>query len=177
MRKIEMKRNMNGILALLALVALVLSLAGQAQAASKSYKDKEHGFSFDYPETWVKADKSFGPASVVVHAKPVDKFATNFNVVMTPPQGVASETEAELVKTYKSFMNDLKMLSFKKDKFLGETCIIAEFGWTQGEHKIQQRQYLVDRNGKGYTLTFTALQSNFGSYEGAFKTILDSFRF
>ena len=64
-----------------------------------------------------------------------------------------------------------------KDKFLGEACIIAEFGWTQGEHKIQQRQYLVDRNGKGYTLTFTALQSNFGSYEGAFKTILDSFRF
>ena len=178
MRKIEMKRNTNGILALLTLVALVLSLAGQAQAASKSYQDKEHGFSFDYPEVWTMTDESLlGPMSVAMHAEPVDNFAANFNVVMTPPQGVAAVTEAELVKTYKSFMDDLKILSFKKDKFLGETCIVAEFRWTLGEHKIRQRQYLVDRKGKGYTLTFTALQSNFGGYEGAFKTILDSFKF
>lgn len=178
MLKVGTGRKGNEVFVLLALFILVFLLAGQAYAAPHSYRDKKDGFSFDYPETWIKGDESVQPGmSVIVHAKPVDNFATNFNVVVSPPQSVASATKADLENTYKTYMNDLKVLSFKKTKFLGETCIVADFRWTMGTFKIQQRQYLVDRKGKGYTLTFSALQSNFANYEGAFKTISDSFKF
>lgn len=159
-------------------VALVFLFAVPASAAPNTWKDEKDGFSFDYPETWVPVDESMlGNMSVAVYTKPVDNFATNFNVVVTRPQGVPSATEAELAEVYRSVMTDLEMMSFKKDSFRGEVCIITEYRWTQGTHRVQQRQYLVDHGDKGYSLTFTALRSNFGDYEGAFETILNSFEF
>lgn len=175
-----MRRKANGILVLLALLMPVFLLADRAHAAPGRYKDQAYGFSFDYPETWEKEDDEAvrGTLNVIVYAEPVDGFAGNFSVLLSEPHGVASMTEAELKAGYEdALMSDLKILSFKRSKLLGEACIVVDFRWTDDTYGIRQRQYLVDRGGKGYTLTLTALQSNFAEYEGAFGSIVDSFRF
>ncbi len=175
-----MKRRASEILVLLALCLPLFLFADRACAGSNRYRDAEYGFSFDYPGMWEEeGDEAMrGTLSVIVYAEPVDRFAANFSVLLSTPHGLASMTAAELAKGYEDAeMSDLKILSFRRDIFLGEACVVVDFRWTDDTYRIRQRQYLIDRGRQGYTLTLTALQSNFDEYEGAFKGILDSFAF
>lgn len=175
-----MKKLMEKLPRLALIIVSLLSmfmLTGSAHATPKSYKDAEHGFSFNYPENWMKADEAIqGPSSVVVYAKPVEKFAANANVIVTAPQNIAQISRADLESAYEVLFSNIEMISFKKEKFQGHTCIIVEYRWTRRGDKIQQKQYLFDVKDKGYSITFTALQSNFANYESAFESIARSFQ-
>lgn len=159
-------------------LCVVFGMTIQAQAATNSYKSLEYGFSFTFPGDWTLGEPSKeGGPSVFVYAKPEGNFATNFNVVVSNPMGVDKINQEQLMEVYRNTMGDVEMLSFKKDSFKGSPSLLIEHLWSQGAYKVQQRQLLIDHKGKSYSLTFTALQSNFKKYEKDFNLILNSFTF
>ena len=159
-------------------LCVLFGMTMQAQAATNSYKSLEYGFSFDFPAEWTlgEPNKEGGP-SVFVYAKPEANFATNFNVVVSATMGVDKINKEQLTEVYRNTMGDVKMLSFKKGSFKGSPSLLIEHLWAQGDHKIQQRQLLVDHKGKSYSLTFTAQESHFKKHEKDFDLILNSFNF
>ena len=175
MFKAEMKFNVNKALLLPLLMVLAAVLVSPAFASQNRHENREHGFSFNYPEAWIEMPP-IGSASAV-GASPVSNFATNFNVVITEPQGASALTERDISDFFRSIFTNWELRSFRRGSLLGEDVAIIDHRFSQGEFELRLRQYLVDHGRRGYTLTFTALESRFHYYEDDFAVIVNSFRF
>ena len=176
--KREVKSVFRGVLFLSFLALLLSGVTLQAQAAPSSFESPKYGFSFTLPDGWSIGDPKIAQGTAAIaFSDPQKGEVVNFNVVVSPAQGVEKITESQLKETYRAAGLELKNLLFKKGKFQGSPSLHLEYELTQEGVTLKQRQYMVDHKGKGLTLTFTGSKKAFENNQKAFETIVNSFKF
>lgn len=82
-------------LILLGQAAILNSSPTYAAEGNLTFRDREYGFSFDYPASW-SAQPGLGPNTRVVITAPADQAEANCNILVRRVPAMANQTQAEL---------------------------------------------------------------------------------
>jgi hypothetical protein len=183
--------------ALLALCALAAAGCGGDDGDSV----EGNGYSYSVPEGWEDAadSEAADEASEVigmrfdslVNGETADDFAVNVNVLRERvPGGITGPEYAdlniaalrdpsaagyppELAERIEEL--DVRGLSRPRELELdGAGAMTWDYGTTQGGRDLRQRQIVVVRDGAGYTITLTALPSQFEDGTEALDEVVES---
>ncbi|MBR9919267.1 MAG: hypothetical protein GYB31_00405 [Bacteroidetes bacterium] len=155
----------------------------KAPPAFVAYRNEGHGFGMAYPANWEVEEGTAG--TVILVKSPLsgtdDPFQESVNVVVNDvaERGISNldqfvmRSEKDLAESIESFM----MVKSERIIWAGqETHEFIFNGHLNGFH-LRWQQRLVYIDGKGYVISYTALQDTFNKYASILNMIFDSFAF
>ena len=155
--------------------------------SSKTYRDNEYRFSFDYPEGWEGIVRPANkPAMLVVVPCPTD--GNSLVAVLTNdfPPGVDVSNEdllkvskAAFQNTLERGFNNVQIKDFGIKEIGGKECLFCHFQAMERTDNIpiEILHFSVIRNGKELIIRAIDRQANFSKNRPAFDSIISSFRF
>lgn len=91
----KLSRSIEFSLFLMGLAAILNASPTYAAEGNHTYRDREYGFSFDYPASW-SAQPGLGRNTRVVITAPTDQPEANCNVIVRYVPTIANQTQVEL---------------------------------------------------------------------------------
>jgi hypothetical protein len=191
-------------MAIRSLLAALLTLAALAAAGCGGDDGESvegNGYSYSVPEGWEDAadSEAADEASEVigmrfdslVNGEAEDGFAVNVNVLRERvPGGITGAEYAELniaalrdpsaagyPPELAERIEELDVRGLSRPRRLeldGAGAMTWDYGTTQGGRDLRQRQMVVVRDGAGYTITLTALPSQFEDGTEALDEVVES---
>lgn len=124
------------------------------------------GCTFEYPSNWeFKLDEKVGTMSVA--RDDGQEFADNVNVMLVEENPNLSKYTKEIFQTAYSQSQDLVIDSFNTyNHFIEENTFAVEISGSQTAAEgltVYFRQYIFNKNGKGYVITFSTARRQFPS--------------
>lgn len=172
---------MKKILAAVAAVMMILSLCacssnGNTATAYKTARDM--GCSFEYPSDWSYSFDSESESISVSNPRSKD-FADNLYIITVEEDpnltGYSAQTFEDL---YKQSLESFVLDSFNTyNRFTEENTFAVEINGSyvnQNDMTVYFRQYILNKNGKGYSITFSTLRRQFPS---AFEHMVETLEF
>jgi hypothetical protein len=184
-------------------LAALLTVAALATAGCGGDEDPVEGTGYTYsvPDGWEDASDSEAADEApkvigvrfdsVVNGEAEDGFAVNVNVLRERvPGGITASEYAELnIATLRNpsaagyppelaeRIEELDVSGLSRPRELeldGAGAMAWDYGTTQGGRDLRQRQMAVVRDGAGYTITLTALPSQFEDGTEALDEVVES---
>lgn len=168
------------VLVMLVSCFVVLISGCTEEEVSKHYE--ADGISFNYSESWVKADVAY-PGNNTTQSKLLINLAdpndpeTGFCVEKHPLMGGNDlESNFEIVlKSYKNSGNNI--ISQNKSSIAGEDAYEILFTADSGNTHVKQKEYWCKHNNFLYTIAFFLTPENFNESQEAYNIIIKSFKF
>lgn len=168
--------------AVLFLPLLVLGCSSEKKPEPGRYYNEENRFSIKFPSAWEKQESS--PAGIAVLAlspleTPGDPFRENVNVgVESLSRGATVESYFDTgLKTLREFAKEYREIATGKGKVGKENARWVVFVHKMEGLDLEVLSYFLIKRGRGYIITFTALQSTFPQRQAEFETVAQTFRF
>lgn len=184
-------------------ILLFASCSGEKFSEGK-YKNRDMGFSVQFPDSWIQGEKSSRllgtvvstfnfhnrnlPADATVSITVVNQISelrSDFDfedfyrsVLLVEETGLTSETKPEEVPE-----KVLPYIEARKEVNSGKTTLDAiPARWFSINHKrdtsiYKSTVYYALKNGKWYAVRCEALEDNYHTFEGNFEEIIKSFKF
>jgi hypothetical protein len=156
-------------------------------SSSKTYRDSEYEFSFDYPEGWqvIKRPIDMPSSLVLVAGQIVDDLAPHINVVATPVSGVSNEDVLVIPRTRfqrileGAGLNNLDIKDFGVKEVGGKQSLFCHYTATVGENNIpiERLHFSFILNGENIEILVMDRQASFDKNRSAFDSIISSFQF
>lgn len=176
-----MKRR---IFAMVAVVALLLGLAGCHKATLEDYKlfrSTPMGFSIEYPKFWEKnAEAKEGIAVFVSPAEGYsDQHSESLSVQTFEPDMEYNEYVRGYVADLESSVANYKLVSDKEIELAGEQAyqIVYESSSNDGKSEMRFMQIFAEHNEKFYVLTYMGEFSSYSYFLTYVEKMISTFRF
>jgi len=154
-------------------------------SSSKTYRDDEYKFSFDYPEGWQRIIRPVDvPNSLVfVAGQKVDGIAPSILVMAIPISDVSNEDLLGIRKAaFQSMLEsegleNMEILDFGNREIGGKKCLFCHYQATIGENTIERLHFTFILEGKHFIILAMDSQASFGKKRSDFDSIINSFQF
>ena len=163
---------------------LALVSESKVEDGPPTYRDKEYGFSFTYPEDW-----SFNPPDDLQGMYMGMYVLTDDGYVPTLYIQLHPMNQAMLQQTKEYVQKELEEVGWKNVQFLeygtkqlsGKECLFMHLQMASGEEAlewaVEKFLFLFHHKGKTFQVMFMDHQANFGKSRPIFESIIRSFQF
>nr|WP_319373025.1 PsbP-related protein [uncultured Methanobacterium sp.] len=172
-------KNYLVLLMIISCFAVLISGCISSEEASKHYE--ADGLSFNYSETWVKADVQYPSnttqSKILINLVDPSDPETGFSV-QKHPMVTGNSLDSNMETVLESYGNSgYNILSKNQSSISGESAYELLYTVDKGNTHIKQREYWCKHNDSMYTVSFFSTPQNFDKSQNAFNIIMQSFKF
>lgn len=140
------------------------------KTAAARVTDRANGFSIVPPNGWTKGSNQ-GKTFMLYLDAPKNNFRANLNVNVSPDDGTPVSRLAGIIKpAFAKQFDKWKAMGEGTTTIAGQPSYFLSSRFSMQGYDIQNLQYYIrGKKNRFYVLTFTALASNYKSYEATFK--------
>jgi len=168
--------TVKGLFVLTVVLGFVFGSVASTVLAQQTYRNEEYGFSIEPPSGWI-VDESGLTEPVVVLFIPGEEISANINIIVEIAPGVTLDEYVSISKqNFPSLLTNYQIVSEKSRVIGGQDAYEIVITHTYGGVDLKAKAVCLLKDGKAYTITFTALLDNYDEYLPTFEASVDTFK-